>query len=119
MAYARGKYAFGFCDRTGFRYPLDQLVYEYKNGVKTGLRVGRDVADQDHPQHFLGRFKVFDPQALRDPRPDKFIDNAATISVSGIDVSSSLSSVTISTSASTFDSTSVTLDSATKTFDEG
>ena len=72
MAYARGKYAFGFCDRTGFRYPLDQLVYEYKNGTKTGLRVGRDVADQDHPQNFLGRVKVFDPQALRDPRPDKF-----------------------------------------------
>ena len=64
MAYARGKYAFGFCDRTGFRYPLDQLVYEYKNGVKTGLRVGKDVADQDHPQNFLGRVKVFDPQAF-------------------------------------------------------
>ena len=96
MAYARGKYAFGFCDRTGFRYPLDQLVYEYKNGVKTGLRVGKDVADQDHPQNFLGRVKVFDPQALRDPRPDKFIDNAATISVNGINVSSSISSVTVS-----------------------
>jgi hypothetical protein len=96
LSYARGKYAFGFCDRTGFRYPLDQLVYEYKNGVKTGLRVGKDVADQDHPQNFLGRVKVFDPQALRDPRPDKFIDNAATISVSGINVSSSISSVTVS-----------------------
>jgi hypothetical protein len=96
LAYARGKYAFGFCDRTGFRYPLDQLVYEYKNGVKTGLRVGKDVADQDHPQNFLGRVKVFDPQALRDPRPDKFIDNAATISVNGINVSSSISSVTVS-----------------------
>jgi hypothetical protein len=22
MSYARGKYAYGFCDRTGFRYPL-------------------------------------------------------------------------------------------------
>jgi hypothetical protein len=96
LSYARGKYAFGFCDRTGFRYPLDQLVYEYKNGVKTGLRVGKDVADQDHPQNFLGRVKVFDPQALRDPRPDKFIDNAATISVNGINVSSSISSVTVS-----------------------
>ena len=45
MANARGKYAFGFCDRTGFRYSLDQLVDEYQNGVKTGLKVGFDVVD--------------------------------------------------------------------------
>jgi len=96
LAYARGKYAFGFCDRTGFRYPLDQLVYEYKNGVKTGLRVGKDVADQDHPQNFLGRVKVFDPQALRDPRPDKFSDRSSTINISGIDVPSAISSITVS-----------------------
>jgi hypothetical protein len=70
MSYARGKYAFGFCDRTGFRYPLKDLVPEYKNGVKTGLLVGRDVVDPDHPQNFLGRVKIFDPQSLRNPRPD-------------------------------------------------
>ena len=48
MTTARGKYAFGFCDKTGFRYDLNDLVDEYKNGVKTGLRVGRDVVDPDH-----------------------------------------------------------------------
>jgi len=53
MRSASNRYAFGFCDRTGFRYPLNDLVDEYKNGVKTGLRVGRDVADDDHPQNFL------------------------------------------------------------------
>jgi hypothetical protein len=70
-AYAPGKYAFGFCDRTGFRYPLKDLVYEVQNGVRTGLRVGKDVVDPDQPQNFLGRVRVFDPQSLRDPRPDK------------------------------------------------
>ena len=70
MTYAKAKYAFGFCDRTGFRYALKDLVPEYSNGVKTGFLVGRDVADPDQPQNFLGRVKVNDPQSLRNPRPD-------------------------------------------------
>ena len=76
MANARGKYAFGFCDRTGFRYSLDQLVDEYQNGVKTGLRVGFDVVDPDHPQNFLGRVRVDDSQSLRDPRPENKSEKA-------------------------------------------
>ena len=71
MRSARNKYAFGFCDRTGFRYPLTDLVDEYRNGTKTGLRVGRDVADEDHPQNFLGRVRIFDPQSLSNARPDR------------------------------------------------
>lgn len=70
--YAKGKYALGICDRTGFRYPLSDLVWETKNGKRTGFRVGRDVADGDHPQNFLGRLRVVDPQSLRDPRPENF-----------------------------------------------
>lgn len=70
MAYARGSKAFGFCDRTGFRYPLKDLVYEVQNGRRTGMRIGKDVVDSDHPQNFVGRVKADDPQALRDPRPD-------------------------------------------------
>lgn len=70
MAYARGSKAFGFCDKTGFRYPLRDLVYEYVNGQRTGFKVGRDVADPDHPQNFLGRVKANDPQSLYQPRPD-------------------------------------------------
>ena len=71
MTTTRGKYAYGFCDRTGFRYPLNELVDEFQNGVKTGLRVGRDVADGDHPQNFLGRVRIFDPQSLDHARPDR------------------------------------------------
>ena len=71
MGKATGKYAFGICDRTGFRYPINELVYEFENGKRTGLRVGRDVADRDHPQNFIGRVKTDDPQSLRDARPDR------------------------------------------------
>tara|TARA_B100001063_G_C16766698_1_gene559068 strand:- start:423 stop:1283 length:861 start_codon:yes stop_codon:yes gene_type:complete len=76
MTTARSKYAFGFCDRTGFRYPLNELVDEFKNGVKTGLRVGRDVADGDHPQNFLGRVRIFDPQSLSNARPDRSLEES-------------------------------------------
>lgn len=69
--YAAGRRAFGFCDKTGFRYPLKDLVEEYVQGEPTGFLVGRDVADEDHPQNFVGLYGDYvDPQALRDPRPD-------------------------------------------------
>lgn len=74
MARAVGKHAWGICDRTGFRYPLADLVYEYQNGKRTGLRVGRDVADPDHPQNFIWRVRTDDAQSLRDPRPDNLED---------------------------------------------
>ena len=70
MGYANGKYAFGYCDRTGFRYKLKDMVEQYKGGRPTGMRVGKDVVDEDQPQLQLGRLRTLDPQALRNPRPD-------------------------------------------------
>lgn len=70
MAYAKGKRAYGFCDRTGFRYKLTDLVDEVRNGVKTGFKVGRDVSDGDHPQNHLGRLRIADNMGLRNPRPE-------------------------------------------------
>jgi hypothetical protein len=70
MSYASGKHAYGICDRTGARYPLNELVWEFQDGHRTGFRVGRDVVDPDQPQNFLGRIRVVDPQSLLDPRPD-------------------------------------------------
>jgi len=70
MTYARATKAFGFCDRTGFRYPLRDLVYEVSDGHRTGFRIGKDMVDPDHPQNFVGRLKVDDPRSLFDPRPD-------------------------------------------------
>lgn len=80
MRYARGKKAYGFSDRSGFRYALNDLVYEYRDGKRTGMRVGRDEVDIDHPQLRLGRTRVDDPQSLFDPRPD-----TATESLFGFD----------------------------------
>ncbi len=68
--YAKGKYAFGFCDVTGFRYKLADLVPLIRDGRDTGFRVGYDVLDKDNPQYELGRMNMSDPQALRNPRPD-------------------------------------------------
>lgn len=70
MTRTNSKNAFGICDRTGFRYKLSDLVYESINGTRTGMRVGRDVADKDHPQNFIGRVRTADSQSLQDPRPD-------------------------------------------------
>tara|TARA_R100001591_G_scaffold8618_1_gene15395 strand:+ start:363 stop:809 length:447 start_codon:yes stop_codon:yes gene_type:complete len=148
MSYAKAKHAFGFCDKTGFRYPLKDLVPEYNNGVKTGFLVGRDVVDPDQPQNFLGRIKINDPQSLRNPRPDRsliesrslfgfdpvgndavfmtaFVGRVSVIlteigSVTGVSSTASVGSVTVSTTtAPKFDSTSITLDSTSDTFDEG
>jgi len=70
--FAKGKYAFGFCDRTGFRYKLKDLVPQIKAGRMTGLMVGKDMLDEDQPQNFLGRLGDYaDPQAIRNPRPDR------------------------------------------------
>ena len=79
MPYAPGKKALGFCDKTGFRYPLKDLVWEVKDGVRTGMRVGKDVVDPDHPQNFLGRVRVVDPQSLRNPRPDTSISESRAL----------------------------------------
>ena len=147
MSYAKGKHAFGFCDRTGFRYPLKDLVPEYRNGVKTGFLVGRDIVDPDQPQNFLGRIKINDPQSLRNPRPDTAllasraivgfdpVGNHAVIAtgsvgrvsvsisetdanlITGVSATGAVGSATVSV-ADRFDSTSVTLDSTSQTFDE-
>ena len=69
--YASGKYAFGYCDITGFRYKLSDLVPLIRDGRDTGLRVGYDQLDVDNPQYELGRMSITDPQALRNPRPPR------------------------------------------------
>ena len=78
VPYAKGKKAFGFCDRCGFRYDLGELKFQPIRGKNTSLKVCPSCLDKDHPQLFLGMIPVNDPQALRDPRPDtsRFESNA-------------------------------------------
>lgn len=64
-SFAKGKNAYGISDRSGFRYPLHRMRKEWN-----GALVGFDEWEQKHPQ-LETRRKVIDPQALKDPRPDR------------------------------------------------
>jgi surface protein len=68
--FASGKFAVGFCDRCNFRFKLTKLSPQVVKGVQTNILVCPECLDQDHPQLFLGTVPIFDPQALRNPRPD-------------------------------------------------
>lgn len=68
--YVRGRRVPGLCDRCGFRYLLKDLKSETIAGVSNTLLVCQTCWDADHPQNFLGKIKVNDPQTVRDPRPD-------------------------------------------------
>jgi hypothetical protein len=70
IPFARGKRAFGFCDRCGFRYDLGELQFQPIKARNTNLKVCPTCLDEDNPQLLLGMFPIQDPQALRDPRPD-------------------------------------------------
>ena len=63
--YASGKYAWGISDRSGFRYRLRERRKEWN-----GLLVGPDEYEEKHPQLKAPNVGS-DPQALRDPRPDR------------------------------------------------
>jgi len=63
--YASGKYAYGLSDRSGFRYRLREMRKEWN-----GLVVGPDEFEPKHPQLEAPRVGP-DPQALRNPRPDR------------------------------------------------
>jgi len=63
--FSTGKNAYGISDRSGFRYRLNEMKKEW-----TGSLVGRDEYEPKQPQ-LNPRRKVVDPQALRNPRPDR------------------------------------------------
>lgn len=63
--FATGKDAWGISDRSGFRYRLRDMKKEWN-----GLLVGKDEFEVKHPQ--LEPLHVSaDPQAIKDPRPDR------------------------------------------------
>lgn len=68
--YAQGRLAFGFCDTCGQRYDLRELKVQIVAGRATNIKNCFECLDKDHPQYFLGRVPINDPQALRNPRPD-------------------------------------------------
>jgi len=69
--FASGKKAIAECDRCGQRFLLKRLKKEIIKGKTFDLLVCPECWDPDHPQLHLGEFPVDDPQALRNPRPDR------------------------------------------------
>lgn len=68
--FATGKRAFGFCDRCGQRAKLKEMKFQIVKQKVTALFVCKPCLDKDHPQLMLGTFPVYDPQALRNARPE-------------------------------------------------
>ena len=69
--FASGKRAISECDRCGQRFLLKVLKTEIIKTKKYDLLVCPACWDPDHPQLQLGMWPVDDPQALRNPRPDR------------------------------------------------
>lgn len=69
--FASGKHAIAECDRCGQRFKLKVLKTEIIKTKKYDLLVCPECWDPDHPQLQLGMWPVDDPQALRNPRPDR------------------------------------------------
>lgn len=69
--FASGKWAISQCDRCDQRFLLKVLKKEVIKGRNYDLLVCPECWDPDQPQLHLGEFPVDDPQALRNPRPDR------------------------------------------------
>lgn len=68
--YASGKWAISECDVCSFRYPLKELKKLIIKTKNTNIKACPACWTKDHPQLQLGMYPVYDPQALREPRPD-------------------------------------------------
>lgn len=73
MAYARGKYAFEFCDVCGFREDYGKLRKLVVNSQITSIKACSACWVPDQPQLRVERIPVYDPQTLYDPRVDQTI----------------------------------------------
>ena len=72
--YASAKHTIAECDRCGFQYKLHDLKNLYIKTKDTHIKVCKECWEPDHPQNMQGMYPVDDPQAVRDPRPDKNLD---------------------------------------------
>jgi hypothetical protein len=68
--YASGKYSIAECDRCGQRYKLKELRKLVIKTKLVNIKVCPSCWEPDQPQLSLGLYPVFDPQAVREPRPD-------------------------------------------------
>ena len=68
--FASGQNAIALCDVCRFRYRLRELKELIIKGKKTNIKACPECWNPDQPQNKLGEFPVYDPQAIRNPRPD-------------------------------------------------
>lgn len=68
--FASSQRALGICDVCGFQYKLRELRGVVVDRREVGIKACPECWDPDHPQLDLGRYPVYDPQAIRNPRPD-------------------------------------------------
>ena len=69
--FSSGKFAIAMCDRCGFKYKLKQLKTLVIKTKNVNIKVCPECWEEDHPQLQLGMYPVNDPQAVREPRPDR------------------------------------------------
>jgi len=68
--FASNKRAIAECDVCGFRYKLKELRSLTDNRRRTSVKACPECWNAEHPQAELGRYRIEDAQAVRDPRPD-------------------------------------------------
>jgi len=76
--FASTKRAIAECDICGFQFKLRELKELIRKGKTTNLKACHECWNPDHPQLKLGEFPVDDPQAIRDPRPDRSLGEAGS-----------------------------------------
>ena len=86
--YASGKYSIAECDRCGQRFMLKQLKKEIIKTRIFNIKVCPECWDPDQPQLSLGLYPVYDPQAVREPRPDTSYQVSGTTGLQIIDTNS-------------------------------
>ena len=70
IKYASAKNSIAQCDRCGFRYKLKQLKRLVIKTKNVNILVCPECWEPDQPQLLQGMMPVYDPQAVRNPRPD-------------------------------------------------
>ena len=69
--YTTNKNAIADCDVCGFQFKLKKLKDLYVRKTNTHIKACPECWNPDQPQNMQGMYPVEDPQAVRDPRPDK------------------------------------------------
>lgn len=77
--FASAKIAIGLCDRCGFRFPLRQMRTLVVKTKQVNVLVCPECWEPDQPQLQVGMRPVYDPQALRNPRPDNTYEQSRDI----------------------------------------